>query len=485
MFFFHSTTISSDWLCLILLLPNWSWNTIFRRPESNLAPSSHRACQMFSVSWSFLSPFSPRFGLVHLYADAHDTLSLLPFCLVDGNIGASAGLPACNVSGRFLKLSFSRRQRLVSQLQIWRFHPWCLFVHFFASFLTSSLLCHHKLQSATCGPTLALVHGNDVSKDLAKSELHRRSYNSGIAMGTARLRCSEWRAADTHADHGWGAIRLWTSWSMNAAIGRISTLTNFTLPSKFIYMKPWLVTLVYSVCLLLFPFRGLWPSSAVLNFGFVFSFREIDREELQLCFVATRSSWHPSQCHGGCQKRHWRDGTAIKTRCLEFKSDWKNAWRLFEHVSIHGEEHFEFFCIFPFQFWCVPDSSPLPFTCTSRWQRHEGFKDFLQLHSSGGKMSILRRMHNDALEISKDSNFYELLYDYIIRLTHKHSTYMWCWLGQVDALHLALDCCILRLLSQTFCEAFQTTHDQHTFTFPPIIVWHFIIPHESSWWVHV
>ena len=124
------------------------------------------ACQMFSVSWSFLSPFSPRFSLVHLYADAHDTLSLLPFCPVDGNVGASAGLPACNVSGRFLKLSFSRRQRLVSQLQIWGFHPWCLFVHFFAPFLTSSLLCHHKPQSATCGPTLALVHGNDVSVEL-------------------------------------------------------------------------------------------------------------------------------------------------------------------------------------------------------------------------------------------------------------------------------------------------------------------------------
>ena len=37
---------------------------------------------------------------------------------------------------------------------------------FFASFLTSSLLCHHKPQSATCGPTLALVHGNDVSVEL-------------------------------------------------------------------------------------------------------------------------------------------------------------------------------------------------------------------------------------------------------------------------------------------------------------------------------
>ena len=93
---------------------------------------------------------------------------------------------------------------------------------------------------------------------------------------------------------------------------------------------------------------GLWPSSAVLNFGFVFSFREIDRAELQLCFVATRSSWHPSQCHGGCQKRHWRDGTAIKTRCLEFKSDWKNAWRLFEHVSRSMEKNILSFLHIPF-----------------------------------------------------------------------------------------------------------------------------------------
>lgn len=51
---------------------------IFAGQNTNLAPSSHRACQMFSVSWSFLSPFSPRFGLVHLYAEAHDT-GIVPF----------------------------------------------------------------------------------------------------------------------------------------------------------------------------------------------------------------------------------------------------------------------------------------------------------------------------------------------------------------------------------------------------------------------
>ena len=230
-------------------------------------------------------------------------------------------------------------------------------------------------------------------------------------MGTAGLRCSERRAADTHADHGWGAIRLRTSevWMQQLdAIGRISTLTNFTFKKanscKFPFHEA--VTLVYSVCLL-FRFRGLRPSSAVLNFRFVFSFREIDRADLQLCCVATRSSCHRSQCHG-CQKRHWRDGTAIKIVCLEFKSDRGNASRLFEHVSIRGEEHLSFFSYslsnsdFECQILC-----PCP---SMRWQRHEGFEDFLQLHSSGGKMSVLLRLMRN--KCSKDSKFFEL-YIYI------------------------------------------------------------------------
>lgn len=88
--------------------------------------------------------------------------------------------------------------------------------------------------------------------------------------------------------------------------------------------------------------------------------------------------------------------------CLSmFLDPWRRTFEFFLHIP------FPTLILMCARFFALALHVHEPLTTT--W-RIRGFPATPQL---GWKMSVLRRMHTDALKISKDSNFYELLYDYI------------------------------------------------------------------------
>lgn len=92
--------------------------------------------------------------------------------------------------------------------------------------------------------------------------------------------------------------------------------------------------------------------------------------------------------------------------CLSmFLDPWRRTFEFFLHIP------FPTLILMCARFFALALHVHEPLTTT--W-RIRGFPATPQL---GWKMSVLRRMHTDALKISKDSNFYELLYDYIYMYT--------------------------------------------------------------------